>query len=81
MIDNFYFWLNTMANLLQIENYNLNLKDATNTEINNHLQQQDKILSESIDKKLDKIIVQNEQIIKFLKKEWACACSFCIQLI
>jgi len=69
MIDNFYFWLNTMANLLQIENYNLNLKDATNTEINNHLQQQDKILSESIDKKLDKIIVQNEQIIKFLKKE------------
>lgn len=69
MIDNFYFWLNTMANLLQIENYNLNLKDATNTEINNHLQQQDKILSESIDKKLDKIIAQNEQIIELLKKE------------
>ena len=69
MIDNFYFWLNTLANLLQIENYNLNLKDATNTEINNHLQQQDKILSESIDKKLDKIIAQNEQIIELLKKE------------
>lgn len=58
-----------MANLLQIENYNLNLKDATNAEINNHLQQQDKILSESIDKKLDKIIEQNEEIIKLLKKE------------
>ena len=68
-MNDFYFWLNTLANLLQIENYNLNLKDATNTEINNHLQQQDKILSESIDKKLDKIIAQNEEIIELLKKE------------
>ena len=58
-----------MANLLQIENYNLNLKDATNTEINNHLQKQDRILSEEIGKKLDKIIQQNEEIIKLLKKE------------
>lgn len=66
---NFYFWLNTMANLLQIENYNLNLKDATNTEINQHLQMQDKILSEEIGKKLDIIIEQNKKIIELLKKE------------
>ena len=66
---NFYFWLNTMANLLQIENYNLNLKDATNTEINKHLQLQDKILSENIEKKLDTIIEQNNIIIDLLKKE------------
>ena len=69
MIDNFYFWLNTMANLLQIENYNLNLKDATNTEINRHLQMQDKILSGEIEKKLDKIIEQNEEILDLLRKE------------
>ena len=66
---NFYFWLNTIANLLQVENYNLNLKDATNTEINKHLQLQDKILSENIEKKLDTIIEQNNIIIELLKKE------------
>ncbi len=65
---NFYFWLNTIANLLQVENYNLNLKDATNTEINKHLQLQDKILSENIEKKLDTIIEQNNTIIELLKK-------------
>lgn len=58
-----------MANLLQIENYNLNLKDATNTEINRHLQMQDKILSGEIEKKLDKIIEQNEEILDLLRKE------------
>ena len=68
MNDNFYFWLNTLANLLQIENYNLNLMDATNADINNHLQMQDKILSEKIEKKIDKIIDQNNEIIKLLKK-------------
>ena len=65
-----------MANLLQIENYNLNLKDATNTQINQHLQMQDKILSENIEKKLDTIIEQNNIIIDLLKKEWVNTCSF-----
>ena len=68
-MNDFYFWLNTIANLLQVENYNLNLKDATNTEINKHLQLQDKILSENIEKKLDTIIEQNNIIIELLKKE------------
>ena len=67
-MNDFYFWLNTMANLLQVENYNLNLKDATNTQINQHLQMQDKILSEEIGKKLDTIIEQNKKIIELLKK-------------
>jgi len=80
-MNNFYFWLNTMANLLQIENYNLNLKDATNTQLNNHLQQQDQILSEQIGKKLDIIIQQNEEIIKLLKKEWVNTCSFVFYLL
>ena len=66
-MNNFYFWLNTMANLLQVENYNLNLKDKTNTEINNHLQKQDQILSQNISKKLDIIIEQNNEIIELLK--------------
>ena len=66
-MNDFYFWLNTMANLLQVENYNLNLKDKTNTEINNHLQKQDQILSENISKKLGIIIEQNKEIIELLK--------------
>lgn len=70
-MNNFYFWLNTLANFLQIENYNLNLQDATNTEINNHLQQQDKILSQSLDKKLDKVVQQNEEILELLKNKKA----------
>ena len=66
-MNNFYFWLNTLANLLQIENYELNLKDATNTELNRHLELQDQMLSGELTNKLDLIIKQNEEIIDLLK--------------
>jgi len=67
-MNEFYFLLNTLANLLQIENYNLNLKDATNTEINKHLEAQDRLLTDEILQKLNLIVEQNEEIIKLLKK-------------
>ena len=66
-MNEFYFLLNTLANLLQIENYNLNLKDATNTEINKHLEAQDRLLTDEILQKLDLIVEQNEEIIKLLR--------------
>ena len=68
---NFYFWLNTLANLMQIETYRLSVEDATNTEINQHLQEQDRILNGEIAQKLDKIISQNDEIIEMLKDDIA----------
>lgn len=59
--NNFVYWLNIMANILQIENYNLLLKDKTNNEIMKELQNQDQNY-------LEKIVKQNEEIIAMLKK-------------
>lgn len=59
--DNLFFWLNFFSNVLQVENYNMLLKDKTNNEIMKELQNQDKNY-------LEKIIKQNEEIISILKK-------------
>ena len=57
----FYFWLNVIANILQIESYELLLKDRTNNEVMQELQNQDSNY-------LEKIIKQNNEIISLLKK-------------
>ena len=57
----FYFWLNVIANMLQIESYELLLKDRTNNEVMQELQNQDTNY-------LEKIIKQNDEIISLLKK-------------
>lgn len=59
--NNFVYWLGIIANILQIENYNLLLKDKTNNEIMKELQNQDTNY-------LEKIVEQNEEIIEMLKK-------------
>ena len=64
----FFFWLNTIANILQIESYNLILQDVTNSEINNHLEEQDKVLIEQIISKLEEIASKNEEILRYLRK-------------
>lgn len=56
----FWFWLAVVANYCQIESYELNLKQTSNDEIMKHLQFQDEQL-------LNKIIQQNDEIIKLLK--------------
>lgn len=62
MNDNsFFFWLGVVANLCQLESYELLLKDANNTDIMNELRLQD-------NNYLEKIIKQNEEIIALLKK-------------
>lgn len=58
--NNFVYWLGIIANILQIENYNLLLKDKTNNEIMKELQNQDSNY-------LEKIVKQNEEIIELLK--------------
>lgn len=62
----FFFWLGVIANLLQIENYEMLLKDAKNNDIMQELQSQDKVLSEQINTYLKKIIEQNEEILRRL---------------
>lgn len=63
----FFFWLGVIANLLQIENYEMLLKDAKNNDIMQELQSQDKILAEQTNIYLKKIVEQNEEILRLLK--------------
>lgn len=53
--------------LLSIQNLQLNQQDLSNNKLNEHLQEQDKILFEQNEKYLNKIIEQNEEILKLLK--------------
>lgn len=59
--NNFVYWLGIISNILQVESYNLLLKDKTNNEIMKELQDQDQNY-------LEKIVEQNEEIIAMLKK-------------
>ena len=65
----FFFLLNVIANLLQIENYELLLKDANNNDIIKHLNQQDKILNEQTNDYLKIIVEQNKEILNILKRK------------
>lgn len=58
--NNFVYWLGIISNILQVESYNLLLKDKTNNEIMKELQNQDTNY-------LEKIVKQNEEIIAILK--------------
>ena len=62
----FFFWLGIVANVLQIENYRMLLRDTTNNDIMKELQVQDQTLSEQTNIYLKKIIEQNEEILKRL---------------
>ena len=55
----FFFWLNVMANWAQLQSYDILLKDFNNNDLMEYLKHQDELLN--------KIIDQNEQIIKLLK--------------
>ena len=61
--NNFVYWLGIISNILQVESYNLLLKDKTNNELMKELQNQDQNY-------LEKIVKQNEEIIAMLKKMW-----------
>lgn len=53
--------------LLSIQNLQLNQQDLSNNNLNDHLQEQDRILHEQNEKYLSKIIEQNEEILRLLK--------------
>lgn len=56
----FFFLLNVCANWAQLQSYDILLKDFNNNDLMEFLQHQDKLLN--------KIIEQNEEILKLLKE-------------
>lgn len=59
--NSFYFWLSVVANMCQLESYEMLLKDAKNNELMQYLQHQDTDY-------LETIIDQNKEIIDLLKE-------------
>lgn len=57
----FWFWLEVCANFAQLESYDILLRDFNNNDLMQYLKHQDELL--------DKIIKQNEKIIRLLKGE------------
>lgn len=60
--NSFYFWLSVIANLCQLESYEMLIKQTNNDDLMNYLQHQDNDY-------LEQIIKQNEIIIDLLKKD------------
>lgn len=63
MNDNiFFFWLGVVANVCQLESYEMLIKETKNSDLMNYLQHQDNDY-------LKTIVRQNEEIIKLLKEK------------
>ena len=65
----FWFWIAVLANWCQIESYSMNKRQISNDEIARLLLEQDKILDEQTNVYLKKIVEQNEEMLKYLRKE------------
>ena len=65
----FWFWLAVVSNYCQIESYSLNKKQISNDEIAKLLLEQDKVLDEQTNIYLKKIVEQNEEMLKYIRKE------------
>lgn len=55
----FWFWLNVCANFAQLESYKILLEDFNNVDLMKYLEHQDVLLN--------KIITQNDEILKLLQ--------------
>lgn len=63
----FWFWLSVIANICQIQSFEMNVRQTSNDEIMKHLLNQDKVLDDQTNIYLKEIIKQNETIISLLK--------------
>lgn len=64
-----FFWLSFLANIAQLESYQLNVKQTSNDDLMKHLVKQDKVLDEQTNDYLKIIIEQNNKILEYLGKE------------
>ena len=60
--EGFWFWLGVVANVCQLESYEMLIKETKNSELMNYLRHQDNDY-------LKTIVSQNEEIIKLLKEK------------
>ena len=67
--NNFWQFMDRLSDILQIANYEMLLKDATNTDLLKYLQHQDNDFLGMIIAQNEEIIKQNEEIIQLLKGE------------
>ena len=67
--DSFWEMLDKLSDILQIANYELLLKDASNNDLMKYLQHQDSDILSTIIKQNETIIEQNNEIITLLRKE------------
>ena len=59
--EGFWFWLGVVANICQLESYEMLIKDSKNSDLMNYLMHQDNDY-------LQQIIEQNNKIIQLLEK-------------
>lgn len=67
--DMFWEMMDRISDILQIANYEMLLKDASNTDLLQYLQHQDNDLLSTIISQNELIIKQNEELLKLLRKE------------
>lgn len=57
-MDDFWFWLEVISNIAQLDSYRILVEDFNNNDLMNYLKHQDELL--------DKVIKQNEEILERL---------------
>lgn len=57
-MDDFWFWLEVVSNIAQLDSYRILVEDFNNNDLMNYLKHQDELL--------DKVIKQNEEILERL---------------
>lgn len=62
----FWFWFNVIANLCQLESYEMNKNQSSNDQLMQHLEKQDIVLNEQTEIYLKQI---NDKLDKLLGKE------------
>lgn len=67
--QDFYFMLSILANICQLVDFQMNVKQISNDELLKFLEHQDNDYLKTAIEQNKKIIAQNEEIIKLLRKE------------
>lgn len=67
MNENSLLLLSIIANILQVENYQLNMQQSTNDEIMKALDKQTALLLDKLETKLDYCLSKQDEILELLK--------------